>query len=381
MTLNSVLRVISTILLGQISSGCVTATSYFSMSLSEDFDFSFPGLQSMFMYIALGFALVPRFALPSQRARFAAFREAQPGHRGPLYAQWWQYFILGLLDAAGNIFMVAAYRYTSVARVMLLDCMSIPVCMAISRFVLGKRYLRSHFVGIGVALFGVAVLVTIDAIRDGWTGSIVGDICAMVGGASYGIGNALQEMAVKKFDTLEYLGCLGVSGALCSGVQAAIFDRKGFKRLPSLPGAGIGNIAGYTAVMLTLYCSNSVLVRLASAVFMNLSLLTADLYAVFIDIFVFDNAVSWVYIIVFIVIMGGTAVYSATPDAPTSTQDRPFLEACEIEPTAEPAGSEAAAAAAAGTVCVDSADLAVAAAVGAPLEALLPEVVAIASAS
>jgi hypothetical protein len=53
----------------------------------------------------------------------------------------------------------------------------------------------------------------------------LGDTLVLIGCVFYGISNIGQEYLVKTYDRLEYLGMLGLFGALVSGVQMVILER------------------------------------------------------------------------------------------------------------------------------------------------------------
>ena len=59
----------------------------------------------------------------------------------------WAYALLALLDVEANALLVAAYRYTSLTSVTLLDCFTIPCALALSALVLRARYRPGHYAG------------------------------------------------------------------------------------------------------------------------------------------------------------------------------------------------------------------------------------------
>lgn len=103
----------------------------------------------------------------------------------------------------------------------LLDCVAIPVTLALSCLVLGVRFRFVHIMGVSVCLMGVGCLV--------WTGigkssldnqnQLVGDMFCLGGAVLFSVVSILQELTVKTLDCVEFLGMLGLSGSLICGIQ------------------------------------------------------------------------------------------------------------------------------------------------------------------
>lgn len=78
--------------------------------------------------------------------------------------------------------------------------------------------------GVVICLLGVSCLVWAD-IEEGiplglGNDRLIGDILCLCGAFLYGLSNVAQEFLVKTFDMVEFLGMIGVFGALITGVQA-----------------------------------------------------------------------------------------------------------------------------------------------------------------
>uniref|UniRef100_A0AAZ3SE09 Solute carrier family 35 member F1 n=1 Tax=Oncorhynchus tshawytscha TaxID=74940 RepID=A0AAZ3SE09_ONCTS len=72
--------------------------------------------------------------------------------------------ILGLIDIEANYLVIKAYQYTTLTSVQLLDCFTIPVVLLLSWFFLLVRYKAVHFVGVGVCLLGIGLMVGTDVL-------------------------------------------------------------------------------------------------------------------------------------------------------------------------------------------------------------------------
>lgn len=239
--------------LGQIISLLIAGTGVSSSFLVE-WGVSVPTTQS-----ALNYALLC--------GTYLGYRAATRGWRSltRLRLAWWRYALLGALDVEANFLIVLAYRYTTITSVMLIDAWTIPCVMALSWWFLGTRFqvgagalaaVRSvcartsafcpalqwrHFLGVGLCVVGLAVLVSSDftssSSGDGGEGgggrrlnapaetvaglprAVAGDLLCFVGATMYAVCNISQEAVVKHLDRVEYLGQLGLWGTLVGALQ------------------------------------------------------------------------------------------------------------------------------------------------------------------
>ena len=104
------------------------------------------------------------------------------------------------------------------------------------------------------------------------------------------------------------LSQLGLWGFLINGVQAAIFDRASFAAA-TWNAAVAGYLTGYTLILFLFYSLAPLVFRIASAAFMNISLLTGNFWGVVIGIQVFHYSIHWMYPIAFVLILFGLFVY------------------------------------------------------------------------
>jgi len=72
-----------------------------------------------------------------------------------------------LIDVEANFLVVLAFQYTDLSSVMLLDCWAIPCVMMISHFWLGHRFVRLHFIGAGLCVLGIVIIVIVDWAQHG----------------------------------------------------------------------------------------------------------------------------------------------------------------------------------------------------------------------
>jgi len=305
----------------------LTGTALFSQLLA-DAAIDLPTTQSFVNY----FALMVTFGVLMYR-RGERPREAL-----------WKYFIIAVADVEGNFLLVLAYQYTSITSVQLLDCFTIPIVMALSWRLFNARYKNVHFFGAGVAVLGLALLVTSDAVLgrssagqdEEASNPILGDILVMIGASLYGISNIGQEYMVKERDRVEFLFFLGLFGSAVGGVQMGIFEHEGIRDLFLQADAHIlGYFAGFNGCLFGMYVAVPILLEVSSATFMNLSLLTADFYSLAAAAVLFGAKPSVLYFVAFVVIVSGLITYNIAGDPTSSLHRRPALRSSSEEAMSE----------------------------------------------
>ena len=290
------------VLVGQVLSLCITATNTFTSFLVER-GTNIPAFQTLFNYILLSLLYVP----------VTFYRK---GWRYVLHTvllrDGWKYFILSFLDVEGNYFTVLAYEYTNILSAQLLNFWSI-VCVVLISFVLLRvRYRPFQMAGILLACGGMGVLLASDHITGSNGGPTVdklkGDLFGLLGASLYGMSNVFEEWFVSKRPAYEVLACLGFFGACINGVQAAIFDRHSIQDA-HWDGTIIGYLVGYTLCLTVFYTLAPLILRMGSAAFFDISLLTANFWGVIIGIHVFGYTIHYLYPIAFVLILLGLVVY------------------------------------------------------------------------
>lgn len=293
------------LLLGQVLALCITGTNTFSSLLAED-DVNIPSFQVMFTYILLFIIYTP----------LTLYRLGVKEWGRVAWRHGWKYLIFAFLDVEGNYFTVLAYGYTNILSAQLINFWAIVVVVIVSFLVLRVRYKVFQIIGIVVCCGGMGILIASDHISgsggDEASDMVKGDLFALLGATCYGFSNVFEEFLVSKRPMYEFLSFLGLLGMCIIGVQAAIFDRGDIRdsmRDGAWSGADVGYVVGFTLVMNVFYSLVPLLMRIASASFYNISLLTANFWGVIIGVKVFGYAVHFMYPIAFVCIILGLACY------------------------------------------------------------------------
>jgi len=199
---------------------------------------------------------------------------------------------------------------------MLLDCFTIPCAMILSYVFLNCRYTWKHLAGIVICLSGLTCIVLNDYLSfngnddNNNTGEnpLMGDILCLIGAALYASSNVLQERLVKFSNRHEYIGNLGLFGAIIAAIQFIIVDLSSMRKATySL--RIIFSMFGFIGCLFMMYINTSAFLQSSDTIVFNLSLLTSDVYAVIFTYFFEGYLVSWLYFLSFVLVMAGLFVY------------------------------------------------------------------------
>lgn len=307
-------NLLTIILGGQLLALLITGTGVFSQLLAEH-SVNIPTTQSFLNYLLLcGFLpiLIKRYynkqkyiqldngnwinmnsnnnTNEQQREQLSPTTQQQTTVTNTKFLQieWYKYLLLAFCDVEGNYLLVRAYQYTTITSVQLLDCFTIPIVMILSYFFMAKRYTRKHLIGAVICVIGLVLLLCSDFLGNRYTDStddedkniLLGDSLVLLGCFFYAISNIGQEYIVKQYDRYEFLAMIGVFGSAISGIQILIFEREALSVINWRDSVSWGYALGFTVCLFTLYSGVPMLLQRSSAIFLNLSFLTADFWSI-----------------------------------------------------------------------------------------------------
>ncbi|KAM7533351.1 hypothetical protein Aperf_G00000121877 [Anoplocephala perfoliata] len=330
-TLHHLRRMVLPLALGQFLSVIIAVTGITSNYL-VNFGISLPLVQNLphYVLLAIVFGIFRWVRLPSPSEVYSP----SCSHRFLkfLRTRGWQYFIAGTIDVHANWAIVSAYAYTNLTSVQLLDCLSIPTAVVLSRFCLKTRYKWSHITGVLICLVGSGSMVAADylAAKGAGTNSsasetensqntslvLFGDFLIIIGAIGYGVSNVYEEYLVRKFGIIDYLIFASSTAVFWTAIYCSAVERTAIgdaiashdpKNLPAI----VGCLIGFALSMFVLYCVMPVALSKTNAVLVNLSLLTADVYALVIGIFLFKYVFHPLYIASYVAIMLGVCLFAS----------------------------------------------------------------------
>ncbi|KAL0309550.1 UNVERIFIED_CONTAM: Solute carrier family 35 member F2 [Sesamum radiatum] len=289
--------------LGQAVSLSV-AISSFAVSLVTNQGVHTPLTLSFFTYMALAFV----------------YGSIMLYRRHKLLVPWYWYVVLGLVDVLGNYLVIKAYEYTSITSVTILDCWTIAWAIILTRLVLGTRYSLWQFFGAGICLVGLGLVILSDSNSvGGGPKPLYGDILVIAATVFFAMSNIGMEFCVKKKDRVELVTMVSVFGMLVTASGMVTLERKSLKSIswsPLLVLAYVGN----TIASFIFYTLSPFVLKMSGATLFNLSLLTSDMWAVLIRLFIYKQQVNWLYYSAYALVAVGIFIYSKTERDPDSTQ-------------------------------------------------------------
>lgn len=261
-----------------------------------------PTFQSFGTYVLIAIVYIPLYICRTNHSFFHLLK-----------AGWWKYAILALVDFEANYTIVKAYQYTSITSVQMLDSATLFFVFIFSLIFLHRKYSKIHYLLIVIVLSGVGLMIYVDVSKspeDGIGAEWLGSVLVIIACFLYAASNTATEYIVKtdQDGTLVYLSQLGLFGTIFSGLQLYLFERDELASVlsnPDLNLAATGWFFCFWICMFFIYSLMPVAFFLTSAVFTNLGLLTADVYALVLGIFVFDENFDYLYLISYFVIFAG----------------------------------------------------------------------------
>lgn len=306
------------VLVGQLISVLLAITGFTSTRLTEG-GFIFPILQSTGFYLILSLCLL-RFPFP-------------------LNLPVLLYFAVALLDVEANFLAVMAYQYTDITSILLLNSLTIPWTVLLSYLVFKRKYTIKKLGCIAICLAGLGIIIASDTIRGRWEDDTSkpaawkGDLLCVGSSFLYASQNVLQEYVLKRLSShevtpySEYLGMLGISGFVISGIQWLILERSAVVQSSGSIWMNevIGLLIGFSLTMVTLYVLLAWYIACFDASVFNMNILTSGIYGIIISFISGSQhagrASDWMYILAYALIVCGVVVYSLQDKGIESTKE------------------------------------------------------------
>ncbi|KAA3676389.1 solute carrier family 35, member F1/2 [Paragonimus westermani] len=243
------------------------------------------------------------------------------------------YLAAGITDIHGIWATVIAYRFTNVASIQLLNCLSIPTSMFTSYLLLYYRYSWTHYLGAFICVLGAGMMVGADVLAsnnnriDNFSESsafssqqqvVIGDLLAITGAVLYGISSSFQEYITCKFGITSYLSWCTLISAVCCATYSAALEHTQLTEIMlfgtingnSIPTLAILYCVGYA---ISMFCQDALMaytITHISAVLINLSLLSTSVYGLVAGILLFHLRFHFLYFIAFGVIFTGLVLFA-----------------------------------------------------------------------
>ncbi|KAL8240125.1 hypothetical protein R6Q59_013480 [Mikania micrantha] len=287
-------RVLYAVLLGQLVSFSMALMS-FSSSVSANLGVNSPITLAFFSYLII--TLVFGSILLYRRQK--------------IHISWYWYVLLAFVDVQGNYFVNKAFQFSSITSVTLLDCCTLVWVIFLTWLFLGTKYSLWQFLGAAVCVSGLCLVLLSDSGVGGGGGSnpVLGDALVIAGTCFFSLSNVGEEFCVKKVSRVEVLAMFGLFGMLVSLIEMVMFELKNFESISWSPKVVL-SFAGYGISGFIFNSLTPLVLQASGATLFNLSLLTSDMWAVVIRVFLYNQKVDWLYYVSFLFIGVGLIIYS-----------------------------------------------------------------------
>ena len=174
-----------------------------------------------------------------------------------------------------------------------------------------------HYVGVVLCMLGGSITILTDK---GSTSSDVahphsyrGDILAVLAALGYGVGDACSEFWSKHVNREEYLGMIGLFGAIWTLTASFVFERDAVlevfaaKKETMLP--TLGAMLWYIVSLVAYYFFASSFMMKSDATLLNLSLQTSNFWAILLSVVVFRETPDIRFYFAIVLVVSGVFVY------------------------------------------------------------------------
>lgn len=248
-----------------------------------------------------------------------------PRYRLPLTSlklrtPWYYYLCLSCLDIGPNYLTLLAMNKTSFTSATLLGSLTVPSTMIFCRLLLGKEYRRMHYVGVILCMIGGSITVFTDKVAISSSGdenshphSYGGDILAVLASLGYGVGDACAEFWSKHVDREEYLGMIGLFGAISTLMASFVYERNAVLEVFTSDNETmlqtLGAIVCYVVSLVTYYVFESLFLMKSDATLLNLSLQSSNFWAILFSMIVFKEGPNLHFYVSIFMGISGVFVY------------------------------------------------------------------------
>ncbi|CAI2368104.1 unnamed protein product [Moneuplotes crassus] len=217
--------------------------------------------------------------------------------------------ITGILDCHANFLIVKAYSYTTITSVMILMVFTVPSAVFLSVLFLRIKYCWLHYASCVLSICSVIIVIICDIYEYEHNDDInrmsiiFGDLFCIIGVFFLASTNVYQEWLIGKnyqiSEILAFQAPIGVVFAILEGWLIGEFTDI-FSTSPQDIVPCILFLLGFALVNFILYNFIPYFISMAGATLMNIGNLTASVYSMLFDIFLFNGNFKWFYLIGFL---------------------------------------------------------------------------------
>jgi len=322
------------IVLGQILSFLTASSGAAQAGLHLECNVSAPFLSIAMTFFVLSFFLIPLYRGQTRVNNFDDTRNPElfgMTLRAPVAV----YFLLAAMEIQASYWTISAFRYTTITSITLLDAISLPTVMILSRFMLKRRYIGVHVLGALVCLVGACINMFADytsqTAQNAYPKKVVGDFFAVSGAVMMGVIHVYSEVLVSDVSgPVEYIAVVGFFAFPMAFAASLIFERTESVNVfqNSECSAGLSSLLVIVSVLTK--CLDMALTAgflyVSEAALLNLSLLTTDLWSAIFSVLVERIVPPPLFWMALIVVFLGIFIYEMGPSPAPHTHELHLLE-------------------------------------------------------
>jgi len=311
------------LLFGQCIAFIATSQNVISFALESKMGMVFPLFLMFPAYIVLSLHLFT--SRPEEGT-------AEALHRVPLTSikirvPFVYYVVLSVLDVVPNYLILLALKRTSLTSVSLLGSLTVPSTMIACSLFLDKKFKIHHYLGVVLCLGGGVTTILVDSGASPRADSFGGDILAVLGAVIYGLNDTACEYWAKHVDRKEYLGMLGLLGAIFTLLLFPFLEGEvvynAFSN-PDLPSLAFVLLVAYALVLAMYYMSASLFLVKCDATLLNLSLQASNLWAILFSIAAFQESPPSLFFLAVLLVASGVCVYELCGNTASDVDSKPL---------------------------------------------------------
>jgi solute carrier family 35 protein F1/2 len=312
------------LMFGQVVALVATSMNAASFTLEYGLGKVFPMFLMFHSYIVLSFHLL--WSNKCNRNDLSPYQAPYRLLGLRIRVPWYYYFCLSVLDVGPNYLALLAINRTSLTSATLLGSLTIPSTMFFCSLLLAKVYRPFHFAGVVMCMTGGAITILMDknaGADNAHPESFTGDILCVLSALGYGVGDAAAEFCSKHIDRVEYVGAIGLFGAMWTFLIFPFFEWDAVvafytDRETLLPALGV--MLWYIVSLVAYYVFESLFLKRSDATLLNLSLQTSNFWAILFSVLAFHEKPEPQFYLAVSLVTAGVVCYELCGNASGTTE-------------------------------------------------------------
>lgn len=245
-----------------------------------------------------------------------------------LQAKWYLYIVIALVDTAASYVSVHALQYTSVTSMGILSCTGVIVSIPLVYFAFEARFHLLHYIGVGLAIAGIVLLVLSDKSADSaGRHAIWGDVLLILGSCLYTVNSVVIEKTLKRNVPFSELLCMMSGFSFVFSCVAFVAAGEYKQLIPPSSRVGLLRLGAILA-QFVVYSLVPFIVKWSGSTILQLSFLSTAVWAVPIRLLWLGGFGSewWIFLISAVLTVSGVLLYVGGGNVYRESRDKSLKE-------------------------------------------------------